>query len=106
MIKNDLRPPLKVSLKWEDGSIVDLTDCTVVFSMASVAVGEAIKIDREPPDIDSDPTTGKVTYNWKSGDTDEGGKFKGEFEVTFPDTKPQTFPSKENLIIIFGKEIA
>ena len=110
MISNDLKPSIKAQLKWKDGSIVNLTGCTVKFRMEDEY--KNLLID-EIATVLSPEADGWVQYDWqdaRSGklrDTDvDSGKYPAEFEVTFTDEKTLTFPTKRDFAIVFRKEIA
>lgn len=91
--QNDLLPILEAILQDVNGTPVDLSTASgVVFHLREE--GDAtLKITSGAVTIDATPTTGKVTYEWVNGDTDVNGLFLGEFEVTWPGPKKQTFPS-------------
>ena len=97
MVKNDLKPSILCTLKYADGSLVDLTSCSVKFHMKK---GSTLLVDKSAVVV-SPPTGGVVRYDWTTGDTnvvidsDGYGSYDGEFEVTFADTKTMTFPSKK-----------
>lgn len=55
--------------------------------------------------INADPTTGKVSYSWQTGDTDIAGLFYAEFAVTWPSDRPQTYPSCGYLIIVIEPKL-
>ena len=102
MVEKDLRPVIIATLKREDGSIVDLTGCSVKFHMKK---GD-VKLIEKSASILNPPTDGKVQYAWEAGDTDVTGTCYGEFEVTFADAKEQSFPSEGDFKIIFREEYA
>ena len=99
MVKGDLKPSVQATLKWKDGSIANLTGCTVKFHMKK---GDSVLIDKNASIVDP-PTSGIVQYDWASGDTDTSGTCKGEFEVTWADGKTTTWPSEGDFEIIFRK---
>jgi len=101
MVRNDLNPSIEATLTRKDGSIVDLTGCTVKFHMKK---GETLLVNK-PATILTPPTDGKVRFDWTSGDTDIVGLCKAEFEITFTDGKPFTFPAKDEFYIIFREEL-
>ena len=63
----DTRPILEVTLLQPDGSVYDLTGVTTVYLHILMNDGTEL---RRPMDINADPTTGKVSYTWVSGDWD------------------------------------
>lgn len=96
-IVDDLRPILTGFALDGQGRIVDLTGAISVkffmYPRNEDGTKGVAKIAGVAGAIDADPTTGKVTYTWVSGDTDTEGKFIGNFTVYFgaASTIPQTF---------------
>jgi hypothetical protein len=97
MVKNDLRPSILATLQYSDGSIVDLTGCTAKFVMTQ----SGTEIINKTATVLSPATSGQVRYDWASGDTAHVGMYKGEFQITFADTKVMTFPTDGSLDIEF-----
>lgn len=102
MVQNDTSPSIAATLKWSDGSAVNLTGATVKFTMKK---GNTIIVNEAAVTI-VDAATGSVRYDWVAADTKQTGICKGEFEVTFSDGKICSFPSKGDLKIIFREEYA
>ena len=103
--QGDLLPVVgPATLKFEDGTGRDLTDCTVNFHLTNKETGE-LKVDAPAVITDVGPP-GQVEYRWQGTDTNTPGRYKGEFEVTRPDTKTQTWPTIEELEIIILEELA
>jgi hypothetical protein len=94
MKQGDLEPNLEVVLRYQDGSPINL------------AAAESVKLrfsDRDemffertcsvaPQALEED--WGKVSYAWQAGDTDTYGDFRATWVITWPNTRPQTVPSK------------
>lgn len=57
----------------------------MVDTTGAVVVDAAANID--------DGAAGEVSYDWTAADTDTGGHFKAEWEVTFSDGTIRTFPT-------------
>lgn len=92
MKAHDLAPSIEATLGFEGTTdIPDLTGATVTFIMRRDS-DVAPKIDADAVIVD--PATGRVRYDWVTGDTDEVGVFKAEWQVLYPGAKPQTFPTK------------
>lgn len=71
----------------KDGSAVNLTGATVVFSMYNEA--RVRKIDKQACTI-TNATAGIVQYQLQEGDTSEEGSFTGEIQVTDSNSGIQT----------------
>lgn len=89
--QGDTTPPLVSTLKDADGAAVDLTGADVRFIMTPR--GETEPTTDGVADIDADPESGVVSYQWMEGDTETAGLYDAEFEVTFVDYSVQTFPN-------------
>lgn len=103
--RGDLLRSIRFDLLNPDGTAVDLTAAASVRflmrarSSGTVTVNAAASI--VSPEID-----GTVQYDWQSGDTATAGTFDGEFEVTWPSSKPETFPNAGFIEIIISGDIA
>jgi uncharacterized protein YfaS (alpha-2-macroglobulin family) len=86
----DSAPVLQATLSDSDGNAVDLTGADVQFRLLEPRDG-ATKIDS--PATIHDASNGIVRYQWASGDTDEAGRYRAEFEVTYADGSVETFPN-------------
>lgn len=87
MKQGDLMPILYATLTDAAGVAVDLTNAkSVHFHMSNGVDGDA-KVETA--------ATGRVSYSWSDGDTDDDGDFEAEFVVLWGenDTLPQHFPS-------------
>lgn len=93
------RPYLKVTLNRlnDEGGIegpADLTNAdTITFTMKNKETN-TIKIEKGiDVEILGLPEAGNVQYKWQVGDTDDFGKFLGEFDVIYLDGEEETFPN-------------
>lgn len=89
---------LAATLRYDDGTVIDLTGCTVTFAMrAASAVYASVYA---AADVDADPTTGRVTFDgWSSGDLDTAGSYVAEFVVTDSSGGEITVPSDGYLTV-------
>jgi len=93
--QNDTRPSLYAQLI-QDGSVIDLTGCTVKLAIRG----------RPPQDaVITDAATGNVRYDWTATDTANAGIYEAEFEVTFQDKSVQTFPNNGYITVVITEEI-
>lgn len=91
--QGDTSPPLEVTLA-EDGVLKDLTGAAVRFIMEGR--------------IDSPATVaglGKIKYQFTAVDSSVAGCFRGEFEVTLPSGKIETFPNFGYITIIIPEKL-
>jgi len=97
--RGDLLPVITATLKDANGAAVDLTGTAVKLLMKKVG-GTSAKVNATAT-VDPDQVTnkGKVSYAWVGTDTDTGGVYEAEWEVTFAGGKKQTFPNPEYLVV-------
>jgi hypothetical protein len=88
--KNDTSPILQTTITDAANNAVDLTGSSVRFHMKRYGASTA-KVDAAATIYDEE--NGIVRYAWQSSDTDTGGSFIGEFEVTYSDGTIETFPN-------------
>lgn len=101
MYKTELRPSIKATLKWPDGTVVNLTGCTAKFQLVERDTG--LVILNKAATVLSPPTNGIVQYDWEAGETGvQKSKYKIRIEITFADAKIQTFPCADNFFVIFA----
>jgi hypothetical protein len=87
--QHDLYPPLRAQLL--DGTTpVNLTPASNVRVIVTSTDRATELIDRAM--TVTDPTGGWVEMEWVTGDTATIGRFLLEIEVTWPTSRPQTFP--------------
>lgn len=104
MTQNDTRPYLRFTVS-QNGSAVDLTGASVVFSMANQATG-ALQVNREDCVIVT-AGSGIAEYRWSASDTTTTGRFRSEVEVTLSDGSILSLPPDgDDLIIIIREEVA
>jgi hypothetical protein len=83
-------PAILDQLLNEDGSPVDLTGATAKFLLSSEDSG---RVGGEATVVDA--RQGKVAYNWATEDTRFAGNYMGEWRITFPDGRVETYPSDD-----------
>jgi hypothetical protein len=76
----------------DDNGVVDLTNATSVRFMMGLEGSTTNKVAAAATFV-SRPA-GTVQYAWTGTDTDTVGDYDGEFEVTWPGSKPETFPNR------------
>ena len=88
------------TLKWDDGTAVDLSDADSVWFIATYDGNTIPTIDAQCTIIDRE--AGQVAYTFVNGDTDADGMYRYEYEIWFPAIgteayRPFTVPSKGKL---------
>jgi BppU N-terminal domain len=90
--RGDTWPPLAAELVDQDGPI----DLTTASTVKMLLKSDTISIKTGPVTIDEDPKTGRVLYEWETGDTDNVGLYNGEFEITWESGKVETVPDGDD----------
>lgn len=103
MKRNDTRPKPDALLKFSDGTIPALTGATVRF-IARYQGSKVVKIDGVA--TVTDIPTGAVEYTPVAADVDVSGNFDVEWEVTFPDTSIQSWPTRGYDLLVIGGDLA
>lgn len=102
--QNDTNPAIEATLTDEDLVALDLNTATgIKFHMINPSTG-VVKVDAVAA-IDDAPT-GRVRYQWASGETDTPGTYNGEFQVTWNDSTVTSFPNNGYIEIKITKEVA
>jgi hypothetical protein len=87
----DELPSIQETLQNGDGTTPDLTSATVAF------VIQDANHQADPfggaAGVVGDPTKGIVQYNWQNTDAAAAGVYLYRWRVTYPGTKPETYPN-------------
>jgi len=105
--QHDTLPALMLRIKAKDrlGGLnpINLSGVTgVTFSMTDQY--GSLKVSSELSQITC-ASGGTLQYNWKVGDTDEAGKFKGEFELFFGGGGKLSLPTIGNIDVFILKDV-
>jgi hypothetical protein len=104
---NDAVVTMTATLKNADGTVVNLTNAQSVHFHCGRAGDTPSKIVDAACTISTPKTAGIVTYSWTATDTNhDAGEYDGEFQVDFGAGQIITFPSKGNVKIVLGGEVA
>lgn len=90
--KGDTSPALEVQLLDNDDDPVDMSNGTAKFRMKEVG-SDTFVVDSMATPIDD--STGKIAYEWSSGDTDSVGSYLAEFLVDYSGGVGDDFDSDE-----------
>jgi hypothetical protein len=101
--QGDTYPPIEATFIDETKKAINLTNATVVFTMANNKGNP--KINKKPVAI-IDAIQGKVKYSWQPTDTDTSGTYQAEFVITFEDNSILTVPTTDSLMVEIIKKIS
>lgn len=100
--QNDTAPSIRATLKDGDDDAIDLTGASVRFHMRSIG-GTSAKVDSAATVVTA--ASGIVQYDWVAADTDTVGTYQAEFEVTYSDTRIETFPNNGYIVVEITDDI-
>lgn len=103
MKRNDTSPAIEMQLFSNAGSAVPISGATVRFHMKNAQTQEIV-INAVATIVDA--TAGIVKYAWSSLDTVASGRYLAEWEVTYSDSKIETFPNNGNQVIVITDDLA
>lgn len=89
VFQDNLSPTISDILTRSDGSVFDLSNCTLRFKMRREDSG-ALVVDHDASVTDA--VAGEWSYTWQSGDTSQAGTFKAWLVVTPQVGTPQDTP--------------
>lgn len=87
--RGDRLPALARQLLWSDGTPIDLSGCAVAWKMVERHTGQVVS---GAATIVSS-SEGRVEYSWGVNDTAVVGHFRGEWRITYPDSRTLTVPT-------------
>lgn len=99
--QGDTRRAIKATLKDDLGNAINLTDCSVIFTMTNLS--RTVRIERES--IINDALQGSVWFVFNAGDTDVPDSYRAEFKVTYPDSRVETFPNHKYISINIERKL-
>lgn len=90
--RHDTQVTPRVRFLDEDGDPIDLTDCTITYSLREVLT-LALKIDRGAALAEDQLlNTGQAFYQFAAIDVDTVGIYIEQWEIVYPSTQKETFP--------------
>ena len=98
--QNDTSPAIEYQLQYEDSDGVlqnrDITGYQSVEFHLVDANGSVKVNDDDAGNVSvTEAVTGKVKYDWQTGDTDTSGFFEAEWQVTYSDGTIESFPNDD-----------
>lgn len=100
--RGDLEPAISATLTDVNGSPVDLTNATSpVLILKPITGGAAQRLSTGTSIIN---VAGRIKHVWQSGETTTVGAYFGEWEVTWPSSRPQTFPTEGTFSVVIEQD--
>lgn len=88
--QNDTRPAIQATLTAASTDVISSVTFRMSDKTGTRKVDHAGAIITQP----SAASGGVVKYQWLTGDTDTAGDYRGEFIVTFNDSRIETYPNR------------
>ena len=88
LVQGDTKPTLEIICLDDNDVVIDLSDATNVEFVFKKC--DATEYTLKRTCTITEPTEGKVEFDWDEGDLDEVGDYEGEVEIKFDDDKEQT----------------
>lgn len=104
--QHDLEPPFRVRLLDGTTPVANLDDADSLRFIVANRAGVKIDAAIVPVAPQTGTNVGWVEYQWVSGDTDTVAAYDAEVEVTWPGTRPQTFPVGSYIKLEVKKDLA
>ncbi len=95
--KNDTSPDITFSLARKDGTIPNLTGCTVKFKIQDPLTGQRTNDSHNTCTIVNPGTNGVVTYAWNNTDLPDPGTYSANLVVYYTTLDPEGNPQKETV---------
>lgn len=93
--QNDTRPAIQATLTAAASDVITSVQFRMSDKNGALKVNHSGGIVTQP----SSTSGGVVKYQWLTGDTDTAGDFRGEFEITFSDSRIETYPNRGYIAI-------
>jgi len=101
--RGDLEPPITATIKDATGAVVNLTGATSpVLILKPIAGGSAQRLSTGTTLLDA--TNGRIRHAWQSGETTTAGSYFAEWEVSWPTSRPQTFPTEGTFMVVVEQD--
>lgn len=95
MKANDTRPAIQATLSAAATDVISSVKFLMSDSTGTLKVNAAGSIVTQP----SSTSGGVVKYQWVANDVNTAGNYRGEFQVTFNDSRIETYPNSAYIAI-------
>jgi hypothetical protein len=95
IFQNDTSPNPQFTITRTDGSIVDLSGCTVRFRIQDPISGILTNTNTNNQCVITDAGNGKCTYKWNDTDLPDAGSYPANLQITYPTLDPEGQPQVE-----------
>ena len=100
IFQNDTSPNITFTITRTDGSVVNLTGCTVRLRIQDPITGSLTNSD--PYDICTitNPTEGICVYAWNDTDLPDPGTYNANLQITYTSLTPESTPQVETYGVV------
>ena len=101
--RGDLEPPISATIKDSTGAAVNLTGATAPpLVLKPIGGGSSLRYSTGTSVVSA--AAGTIKHLWQTGETTTAGVFFGEWEVTWPSSRPQTFPTEGTFSVVIEQD--
>lgn len=101
--RGDLEPAITATIRDATGTVVNLTGATApTLVLKPIAGGSALRYTTGTSVLSA--AGGRITHAWVSGETATAGSYFAEWEVTWPSTRVQTFPTEGTFSVVIEQD--
>jgi hypothetical protein len=102
--RHDTAVQPRAQFKDENAAAIDLAGATVRYTLRQTTT-LVLKINRAAAVIETPATGGIAHYQFVAGDVDTAGDYEDEWEVTYADTRKESFPVDAPQLVVIKPDV-